>query len=121
VPGNKSLFGAALNQGAGFGGLLYANVLLGMNLNGVQGETCTMTTTATAQGATAFVVQGPASFLTPLNVNFPYVSWSVVLTTGAARPCTQNPLNGTAANGSGVDSLYTGTTDQEEFEYRFGN
>ncbi len=92
------LFGAAVNTGEGFQGMQFWNVLLGLNLPGVPGETCTLHTTGT-------VSEDPLNDnATPAATRYPYIDWTLDLTEDGNRSCTRHPLNGEEG---GVATQYT--------------
>jgi len=87
-----TLFGAAVYRGRedlGGVGKLYWNLALGLELGTAPAQGCTLTTAGTA-------ASGPLpGAATPAGTTYPYVSWSVPLTSGAgALTCTQHPVDG---------------------------
>jgi len=103
---SSPLFGAAVNTGAGFQGARYWNVLLGLELDGVAGEVCRLTTRGT-------VSEGALSAnTTPAHNRYPYIDWNLVLSTGSSRTCTRHPLDAA----SGVTTEYTGIDAPETFD-----
>lgn len=102
------LFGAAVNTGEGFQGAQFWNVLLGLNLPGQAGETCTLTTTGTVSEAAL------DDNTTPANTRYPFIDWTVDLTEDGNRTCTRHPLNG---DDGGVETLYTPFDSPEHFDH----
>lgn len=100
------LFGASVNRGEGFQGTVYWNVLLGMNLDGVSGETCTLTTVGTASETQ--LVDGE----TPDGTRYPLIEWNVDLSSGSSRACTRHALN---ASGDDVQTTYSGLAAPHAF------
>jgi len=102
------LFGAAVNIGEGAQGLQYWNVLLGLNLPGNSDENCTLHTTGTVS-ETALVAN-----TTPTLTRYPFIDWTLDLTTNGARSCTRHPLNG---DDGGVETRYTSLATGESFDH----
>ena len=105
---NEILFGAAVNRGDGLNGAAYWNVLMGMNLNGATGETCTVSTKAFASDV---ALKGGA---TPDHTRYPVIKWNVDLSFGSERVCERHPLNN--SNGD-VQTFYTAIDVPEQINY----
>ena len=117
------LFGAAINHGTGNGAsagqdVFYSNVLLGLNNNGVAGETCTLRTWFTADEPLFEIHDTSLWYTTPANSRYPLIDYHVDLTGGATVTCTQHPLGG--ANGvETVYQTYTGIVDDPALDFQY--
>ncbi len=100
---DEILFGATVNSLAGAESGTYWNVLLGLNLGGdtPPAEVCTLHASGTATEA-ALPGGSTAGF-----TRYPFISWTVPLSTGGVRTCSRHPLNDPSTAVDPVRTLYT--------------